>query len=95
MSKQETLISGIEGKLGKLLDRYRLLQEQNEQYRNEVRNLKETIEALKRRVMELEERIRTVTLTKTIENKEGTAEAKTRINELVREIDKCIGLLNT
>jgi hypothetical protein len=94
MTTQNSLISNMEEKLGQLLERYLLLFEKNENYRNEVQDLAQTIDGQKVKIRELEARIKTLTLTKTIENKEGAAEAKTRINELVREIDKCIGLLN-
>ncbi len=95
MTNAGTLVTGIENKLRILLNRYEELQEAYHGKSSEVQSLKETIEKQKNEIGQLEEKIRTFKLTKTIENKEGAAEAKERINELVREIDKCIGLLNT
>ena len=95
MKDVSTLVSGIEYKLGKLLETKHRLQA-------EIRTLKEIIEELnsdnqkqKETITQLEEKIKIQRLAKTIESKEGNVEAKMKINELVREIDKCIGLLNT
>ena len=38
--------------------------------------------------------IKTLKVAKAISTGEGSAEARNRINQLVREIDKCIALLN-
>ena len=46
-------------------------------------------------INELKEKIKVLKIAKTVERKEGIADAKLKINELVREIDKCIGLLQT
>jgi phage shock protein A len=95
MTKAGSLVSEIEFKLRKLIlrhqDTLRQLQEQND----EIQALRAISQKQEKSIKELEEKIRTYKLTKTIENKEGAADARERINELVREIDKCIGLLNT
>ena len=48
----------------------------------------------KNREMELHEEIKTLKVAAAISTGEGSSEAKNRISQLVREIDKCIALLN-
>jgi predicted RNase H-like nuclease (RuvC/YqgF family) len=95
MTNEGAIISGIDLKLRKLIAQYVELREKNENYQAEIRELTGIIEDQKKLIHTLEEKVKTIKLTKTLETKEGAGEAKTRINELVREIDKCIGLLNT
>ena len=95
MSNVESLLSGIEEKTKKMIQRYLDLQEALKLSKNEVSELIKIIEENKKTIKLLEEKIRILIVAKTIENKEGTIAAKSKITELVREIDKCMGLLNT
>jgi cell division protein FtsX len=95
MSKVEFLLSGIEEKSKKVMHRCLELQESLKLSKNELTELIQINEENKRTIKQLEEKIRSLVVAKTIENKEGTIAAKTKITELVREIDKCMGLLNT
>jgi len=95
MKDVATLVSGIEYKLRKLIEEHQLLRAENEGLMKEIRELTlQNTEKLEK-INQLEEKIKILKLAKTLENKEGNTEAKLKINELVREIDKCIGLLNT
>ena len=95
MKDVNTLVSGIEYKLGKLIDHYLLQRIEIEKYKKEISSLNETVKDQKTKISQLEEKIKILKIAKTLESKEGNVEAKLKINELVREIDKCIGLLNT
>ncbi len=90
-----TLVSGIEYKLGKLMDQLHMQRADNKKHITEIHELKQLLGEQKQMLSRLEERIRILKITKTLETKEGNVDAKLKINELVREIDKCIGLLNT
>jgi uncharacterized coiled-coil DUF342 family protein len=90
-----TLVTGIGYKVRKLITRNQELRHETERYRTEIVELKRVIEEQKTVISRSEEKVNTLKLAKTLENKEGIVEAKGKINELVREIDKCIGLLNT
>jgi hypothetical protein len=90
-----TLVSGIEYKLGKLIEQHHLQRADRKRHMAEIRELKETVSEQKKSIRQLEERIKLLKISKTLESKEGNVEAKLKINELVREIDRCIGLLNT
>jgi predicted RNase H-like nuclease (RuvC/YqgF family) len=94
MNDEITLISGIEYKVRKLLElkekdnrKIKVLSDQN-------LKLDEQIEEQKSYINKLKEQIKKIKIAKSLENSDGSVEAKLKINELVREIDKCIGLLN-
>jgi uncharacterized protein YjgD (DUF1641 family) len=95
MKDVATLVSGIEYKLGKLIEQYHTQRAENKRCVIELEALKHVISEQKQTIKHLEEKIKTLKIAKTLEIKEGNVEAKLKINELVREIDKCIGLLNT
>jgi uncharacterized coiled-coil protein SlyX len=90
-----TLVSGIEYKLGKLIEQHHLQRVDRKRHIDEIQELKRTIAEQKGIIRQLEEKIKLLKISKTLESKEGNVEAKLKINELVREIDRCIGLLNT
>ncbi|MCK9219419.1 MAG: hypothetical protein PHF97_03510 [Bacteroidales bacterium] len=90
-----TLVSGIEYKMNELIERYQVIKSENNRYIKEINELKILQETHKKRIIELEEKINLLKIAKTLETKEGNVEAKIKINDLVREIEKCIGLLNT
>ena len=95
MTSPLNIVTNIEDKLLKLADQQKQLSVNNEDYQKEIQELKKINEEYKKTIHQLEEKINTLKITKTIESKEGAVEAKERIAKLVREIDHCIGLLNT
>jgi uncharacterized protein YjgD (DUF1641 family) len=95
MKDVATLVSGIEYKMGKLIEQHHIQRVENKKCIAELQELKKVVREQKQTIRELEDRIKILRIAKTLETKEGNVEAKLKINELVREIDKCIGLLNT
>ena len=95
MKDVATLVSGIEYKLGKLIEQQLIQRADNKRHISEILELKQVINEQKQTIRQLEDKIKILKIAKTTETKEGNVEAKLKINELVREIDKCIGLLNT
>jgi uncharacterized coiled-coil DUF342 family protein len=95
MNDVATLVSGIEYKLRKLIEQHQLTRNENSRLTTEIQELREIINEQKQTIKQLEEKSKILKLAKTLETKEGNIEAKLKINELVREIDKCRGLLNT
>jgi len=72
-----------------------------EKLKKELAELKEsnerksnTISEQKVLIQELQEKIKIIKLAKSVKDTEGTQEVKLKINELVREVDKCIAQLN-
>ncbi len=74
----------------------------NKKNGEDLKRIKEENEALRdelkqstKKKLELEEKIKVLSLAKSLSNDEiGKNELKLKINELVREIDKCIALTN-
>jgi dsDNA-specific endonuclease/ATPase MutS2 len=95
MTDALNLVKSIESKLLKLTDQQKQLRERTDEYQKEIQELKKIHEENKKIIRQLEDKINTLKITKTLETKEGAVEAKERIARLVREIDHCIGLLNT
>jgi len=94
MGNVVTLVSGIEYKVRKLSERHIHLREENEIYSIEIQKLKKSNEEQKKIINQLEEKIKVLKLAKALETKEGNVESRVKINEMLREIEKCIGLLN-
>lgn len=94
MTNVETLISGIEYKVRKVLERNEVLKSENEKLTGEIRSLKAQIENLMVKQSELENKLIVVKLAKSLNKEESRTNVKLKINELVRDIDRCIGLLN-
>ena len=95
MKDVATLVSGIDFKLRKLIGHHGLLLNENQKLIAENQKLNGLISEQKQFIKQLEEKNKILKLAKILETKEGNVEAKLKINELVREIEKCIGLLNT
>jgi phage shock protein A len=79
----------------KLVDLSKALQEHNDLLNLENQSLKVALETSGNKRKELEEKLRVLKLAKSLEGtSEKTLDIKQKINEFVREIDKCIVLLS-
>jgi hypothetical protein len=88
-------VSLIEIKVRKLIELYYEARNKLSESRQEIEELKRINEEQYKIIQNLQEKTAILKIAKTTEKKEGIADAKLKINELVREIDKCIGLLQT
>ena len=91
----KNIVNKIEVKLGKLIAKYQqvkqeklILQQENEYF---VASLKlKEIE-----ILNLQEKVKLMSISKSVDaSKQEVKETRLKINEYVREIDKCIALLN-
>jgi hypothetical protein len=89
-----TIVGEIDFKVRKLVLDHEKIALENKNLNTEINELKNKIENQKIEIAGLVEKIKLVKLSKTIENKRDLTETKLKINELVREIDTCISLLN-
>ncbi len=79
----------------KLVDLSKALQKHNDLLNLENQSLKVALETSENKRKELEEKQRVLRLAKSLEGtSEKTLDIKQKINEFVREIDKCIVLLS-
>jgi hypothetical protein len=67
---------------------------ENRKLKSQLIEQQELIETLEKDVETLTEKNKVLTITKTVLYKEDKKDTIKKINELVREIDNCIGLLN-
>ncbi len=89
-----TLAKGIEYKTRKLVDKINNLQAAYDSLKNKYLELEKTNEQIKQSTQELEERIQAIKIAKAIPKGKDSADARKKLNELLRELDRCIDLLN-
>ncbi|MBC8173802.1 MAG: hypothetical protein H7X71_07845 [Chitinophagales bacterium] len=95
----EQQLDVIKTNLERLLRNYTALKNENEILKNQVEAQRRTAGDKNKKITELEEQL---TLLKTVKaitdsdplEKEEKTNVKHRINELIKEVDKCIALLN-
>ena len=92
--KEENIIKELNLKIEQLIKRYISSLDKNREMNSEMKELRIQIERMKSENMKLHEEIKTLKVATAISTGEGSSEAKNRISQLVREIDKCIALLN-
>lgn len=95
MKQTEILVAGIEYKVKKLIEQKNLLQQENDNLKSEVKNLKQELEELKKDNKALEEKTETIKLSSVLLSNKDNKDIHHRIDELVREINKSISILNS
>lgn len=88
-------LKNLNNKIDILIQRYRALEEENKNLRTLNENLEKMLREREDELKELEKKYEIIKLTGALlgESEYGS-EAKKKISELVREIDKCIALLD-
>lgn len=87
-------LNSVLQKTDRLIALCQALQEENELLKSENKQQKQALDVAKNTHLELDEKIRVLKLAKSIEGtSEKTLDIKQKINEFVREIDKCVVLL--
>lgn len=94
MEDISVLIAGIDFKLRKLTGQHKHLKDANTILEQRVKEQELIINQQKLKIHELQEKIETVNIAKTLASRFEISDAKNKIGDLVREIDKCIDLLN-
>ncbi len=94
MESPGTLISGIEYKVRKLIGQVARLQNENRELKDRIEEYKNKSINLELRIDQQQEKIRILKLAKSLSKEESKTEVKLKINELLREIDNCVRLLN-
>ena len=94
MADTSEIVSGIEQKIYRLIGKHRQTLAENERFSEENKELRKKSEEQRLKIEELEHKLNILKTTGTLVNRDGSVAAKARITDLLREIDKCIGLLN-
>ena len=95
MADLSIIVSEIELKLRKLLDEKKRLEAENKRLAEENEALDRENLALRRSVAELQDKINKCTIVNALDNEKEVEEGRRLIKELVREIDKCVSILNS
>ncbi len=94
MSSVAGQLDSVLNKTARLIELCSALQEENELLNLENQSVKVALESAKNKNLDLEEKLRVLKLAKSIEGtSEKSLDIKQKINEFVREIDKCVVLL--
>ncbi len=95
MSEISERMQRMKAKLDKVASKGAALKSQNEQLKQELETAKSRLQAQEMRITALGEEVNRIKLAKTVVTVSGDkAEMKFKVNEMVKEIDKCIALLN-
>ena len=95
MADLNIIVSEIELKLRKLIDEKNQLAAENKRLAEENKTLDKENLALRRSVVELQDKINKCTIVNALDN-EGEVEEGRKLNkDLVREIDRCVSILNS
>lgn len=93
--RHDAIINELNFKIDKLIKLYISSLEQKKGLEGRMEDLQSELENLKRENKELSEELKRTKVANALSGSDGNSyEAKVRINQLVREIDKCIALLN-
>ncbi|HNZ44074.1 MAG TPA: hypothetical protein PKN41_12130 [Bacteroidales bacterium] len=93
MEDFSALVSGIEFKTHQLIKRLKELTKDNVELKKQLAVLTREEEENKAKIKYLEDKNKILRIAKTIDGDDKT-KAKLRINELLREVDRCIAQLN-
>lgn len=94
MSSVADQLNNVMHKTARLIELCNALQEENGLLKLENKKTKADLDAAKIQYTDLDEKLRVLKLAKSIEGtSEKTLDIKQKINDFVREIDKCVVLL--
>jgi len=92
---ENAVLNSIKKKVHTLMSNNSSLKEQNIQLETKVSELKNTLKQQKSEIENFNGKVKMLKMAKSLSgDSEKNTEMKLKINELVREIDKCISLLN-
>ena len=95
MADLSIIVSEIELKLRKLLDEKNRLGVENKRLTEENEALDKENLMLRQSVAELQDKINKSTIVNVLDNEGEVEEGRKLIKELVKEIDKCVSILNS
>ena len=96
MSAESQIIVGkLKGHIEQIISKYELALSENISLREELEKCKTELEERNTRIKDLEKKVELIQLGEAFRaSSEDVKEAKKKIGRIVREIDKCISMLN-
>ena len=95
MSELDKLVTLIEGKSRKLVKRKNELSEENSKLKDQLTEMKAVIEKQQQTINELKDKHQVLKIAKTIEGEDDSKESVKQLDIYIKEIDRCIALLNS
>ena len=95
MADLSIIVSEIELKLRKLLDEKKRLEAENRRLAEENETLGRENLALRHAAEELQDKINKSTIVNALDNEGEIEEGRKLIKDLVKEIDRCVSILNS
>lgn len=94
-NQKEEIIGELREKVHEIVTVYERVRLENENLIRENRSLNEIIRSKQKELSNFEKKLNTLKIAKSVVmTAEDKHEAKLKVNRIVREIDKCIALLN-
>ena len=94
-AEQVEILEGIKGKIQSAKERMREQTDENTQLKQKNEDLQQLVQQKQSLIDELEGKNQRLSMVKSIvANDQDSHDARIQINRIVREIDKCIALLN-
>ena len=91
----KTIINNIEVKVGKLIAKYDKLNAEKLDLQRNNDTLNVRLQEKESQIVALQDKVKLMNISKSVDaSKEEVKSTRLKINEYVREIDKCIALLN-
>ncbi|MAX06247.1 MAG: hypothetical protein CMD19_07485 [Flavobacteriales bacterium] len=91
----KTIINSIEVKLGKLIVKLGQLQLEKSDLQEDNDALNAKLQEQEKKIVALQDKVKLMNISKSVDiDKDDVRSTRLKINEYVREIDKCIALLN-
>ena len=91
----KNIVNKIEVKLGKLIAKYQQVKQEKLILQQENEGFVASLKLKEIEILNLQEKVKLMNISKSVDaSKQEVKETRLKINEYVREIDKCIALLN-
>lgn len=95
MADVEIIYNEINQKIDRLIAKHEALKEENQSLKQQMNDASKAVKEKDQVIDKLNEQIKVLSMAKSLSGDSGAnKDMKLKINELVREIDKCISLLN-
>lgn len=95
MAIQDEIIFSLEEKITQIIHVAEELRANNLQLKQQIDELSETVRVKDQKIEDLESKYQSLKLTKVlISSTDDIKKVKLQVNRMVREVDKCIALLN-
>ncbi len=95
MAEASKIVENLEVKINHLISSHKNVVSERKKLTDKNNELSELVSQQQSEIAQLTEKVKMVKLAKSIEGSgEDTSKLKLKINEVLREVDKCIAMLN-